>query len=178
MTNITDIFYLDETMMMIHFSANLREVVGDRLGMLHWFFRSPVSGFTIACNLSGNAVLNTHFDFDKYPVDMWNKDLCQQVLKGAIGKDMSPKVLSYRPWILSQKVAKAYREGNVFLTGDAAHSFPPTGGLGLNSSCPCPSPSFQSYPSRLLYRRAQTCCRSELMTECQKRTEDLTEAER
>ncbi|EXA44173.1 hypothetical protein FOVG_05673 [Fusarium oxysporum f. sp. pisi HDV247] len=134
MTNITDIFYLDETMMMIHFSANLREVVGDRLGMLHWFFRSPVSGFTIACNLSGNAVLNTHFDFDKYPVDMWNKDLCQQVLKGAIGKDMSPKVLSYRPWILSQKVAKVYREGNVFLTGDAAHSFPPTGGLGLNSS--------------------------------------------
>ncbi|EXL98714.1 hypothetical protein FOIG_09442 [Fusarium odoratissimum NRRL 54006] len=99
---------------MIHFSVNLREVV--------------------AYNLSGNAVLITHFDSDKYPVDTWNKDLCQQVLKGAIGKDMSLKVLSYRPWILSRKVAKAYREGNVFLTGDAAHLFPPTGGLGLNSS--------------------------------------------
>ncbi|TXC01708.1 hypothetical protein FocTR4_00008062, partial [Fusarium oxysporum f. sp. cubense] len=97
-------------------------------------FSIPGIWLTIAYNLSGNAVLITHFDSDKYPVDTWNKDLCQQVLKGAIGKDMSLKVLSYRPWILSRKVAKAYREGNVFLTGDAAHLFPPTGGLGLNSS--------------------------------------------
>ncbi|KAJ0297811.1 hypothetical protein COL516b_010421 [Colletotrichum fioriniae] len=41
--------------------------------------------------------------------------------------------MSFRPWVLSRKVAKEYRRGNVFLVGDAAHSFPPTGGLGLNS---------------------------------------------
>ncbi|KAF4333206.1 3-propionate hydroxylase [Fusarium beomiforme] len=122
-----------ETMMTIHFSANLREVVGDRVGMLHWLFDPLASGFIIAYNLSGNAVLITNFDADKYPVDTWNEDLCRQVLKGAIGKDISPKVLSYRPWILSRKVAKTYRQGSVFLAGDAAHSFPPTGGLGLNS---------------------------------------------
>ena len=42
-------------------------------------------------------------------------------------------MLSYRPWILSRKIAKQYHQGNIFLAGDAAHSFPPTGGLGLNS---------------------------------------------
>ncbi|KAL6157065.1 hypothetical protein ACJQWK_06564 [Exserohilum turcicum] len=122
-----------ETMMTIHFSANLREVVGDRVGMLHWLFDPMASGFIIAYDLSGNAVLISNFDSDKYPVESWSEDLCRQVLKGAIGKDVSPTVLSYRPWILSRKVAKSYRQGNVFLAGDAAHSFPPTGGLGLNS---------------------------------------------
>ena len=119
--------------MTIHFSANLREVVGDRVGMLHWLFDPMASGFIIAYDLSGNAVLISNFDSDKYPVESWSEDLCRQVLKGAIGKDVSPTVLSYRPWILSRKVAKSYRQGNVFLAGDAAHSFPPTGGLGLNS---------------------------------------------
>ncbi|RKK12150.1 hypothetical protein BFJ68_g10180 [Fusarium oxysporum] len=122
-----------ETMMTIHFSANLRKVVGDRVGMLHWLFDPMASGFIIAYDLSGNAVLITNFDSDKYPVESWNEDLCRQVLKGAIGKDVTSKILSYRPWILSRKVAKSYRQGNVFLAGDAAHSFPPTGGLGLNS---------------------------------------------
>lgn len=42
-------------------------------------------------------------------------------------------MLSYRPWILSRKIAKQYHQGGIFLAGDAAHSFPPTGGLGLNS---------------------------------------------
>ncbi|KAM0321497.1 hypothetical protein ACHAPQ_009393 [Fusarium lateritium] len=122
-----------ETMMTIHFGANLRELVGDRVGMLHWLFDPMASGFIIAYDLSGNAVLITNFDSDKYPVESWNEDLCRQVLKGAIGKDVAAKVLSYRPWILSRKVAKSYRQANVFLAGDAAHSFPPTGGLGLNS---------------------------------------------
>ena len=31
------------------------------------------------------------------------------------------------------QVAERYREGRVFLGGDAAHRFPPTGGLGLNT---------------------------------------------
>ncbi|KAF5625347.1 3-propionate hydroxylase [Fusarium tjaetaba] len=122
-----------ETMMTIHFSANLREVVGDRVGMLHWLFDPLASGFIIAYNLEGNAVLITNFDSDKYPVEEWNEQLCHEVLKGAIGKDTDSKVLSYRPWILSRKVANTYIQGNVFLAGDAAHSFPPTGGLGLNS---------------------------------------------
>jgi 2-polyprenyl-6-methoxyphenol hydroxylase-like FAD-dependent oxidoreductase len=36
-------------------------------------------------------------------------------------------------WRMSAQVAKSYRRGNVFLAGDAAHRFPPTGGLGMNT---------------------------------------------
>lgn len=52
----------DETMMTIHFNANLRKIVGDRVGMLHWIADPLASGFIIAYDLSGNAVLISNFD--------------------------------------------------------------------------------------------------------------------
>jgi 2-polyprenyl-6-methoxyphenol hydroxylase-like FAD-dependent oxidoreductase len=122
-----------ETMMTIHFNANLRPLVGKRVGMLHWIMDPVAAGFIIGYDLDGNQVLISNFDADKHPVDTWNEDLCRSVVKCAIGQDVAFDVLSYRPWILSRKVAKSYRTRNVFLAGDAAHSFPPTGGLGLNS---------------------------------------------
>ena len=121
-----------ETMMTIHINANLRPVVGKRVGMLHWVMDPAAAGFIIGYDLGRNQVLISNFDSDKHPVDTWNEDLCRSVVTAAIGQDVPFDVLSYRPWILSRKVAKSYRMRNVFLAGDAAHSFPPTGGLGLN----------------------------------------------
>ncbi|OCL07710.1 hypothetical protein AOQ84DRAFT_294575, partial [Glonium stellatum] len=122
-----------ETMMTIHFNADLRPILKDRVGMLHWIMDPAASGFIIGYDLSGNQVLISNFDSDKHPVNSWNEELCRRVVTAAIGQSVPFDVLSYRPWILSRKVAKQYRIGNVFLAGDAAHSFPPTSGLGLNS---------------------------------------------
>lgn len=56
------VLYSDETMMTIHFNANLRPIVGDRVGMLHWIMDPSAAGFIIAYDLSGNAVLISNFD--------------------------------------------------------------------------------------------------------------------
>ncbi|OHF02124.1 FAD binding domain-containing protein [Colletotrichum orchidophilum] len=122
-----------ETMMTIHFNANLRPVVGDRVGMLHWIADPACSGFIIAYDLDGNQVLISNFDAKRNPVESWTEELAHATVSAAIGQDIPIQIMSFRPWVLSRKVAKEYRRGNVFLVGDAAHSFPPTGGLGLNS---------------------------------------------
>lgn len=134
----------DEMMMTIHFSADLRPIVGSRVGMLHWNADPGCSGFIIAYDLSGNQVLISNFDASRRPPETWTEDTARDAVRAALGLDNSKinhqqekevpfKVLSWRPWILSRRVARSYREGRVFLAGDAAHSFPPTGGLGLNS---------------------------------------------
>ncbi|KAJ5113522.1 hypothetical protein N7456_002056 [Penicillium angulare] len=122
-----------ETMMTIHFNADLKPVIKEQVGMLHWVMDPMVSGFIIGYDLSGNQVLICNFDTEKHPVESWNEEHCRNVVDAAIGTRVPYDILSYRPWVLSRKVAYSYREEQVFLCGDAAHSFPPTGGLGLNS---------------------------------------------
>ncbi|KAK7433616.1 FAD binding domain-containing protein [Colletotrichum acutatum] len=122
-----------ETMMTIHFNANLRPIVKNGVGMLHWIADPACSGFIIAYDIDGNQVLISNFDSKRHPVESWTEELAHATVSAAIGQGIPIRIMSFRPWVLSRKVAKEYRRGNVFLVGDAAHSFPPTGGLGLNS---------------------------------------------
>lgn len=48
--------------MTVHFNANLRPVVKERVGMLHWITDPACSGFIIAYDLDGNQVLISNFD--------------------------------------------------------------------------------------------------------------------
>ena len=49
-------------MMTIHINVDLRSVIKDRVGMLHWVMDPEVSGFIIGYDLSGNQVLICNFD--------------------------------------------------------------------------------------------------------------------
>ncbi|KAJ6001280.1 hypothetical protein N7522_006507 [Penicillium canescens] len=123
----------DQTMMTIHFKAKLRPVVGDRVGMLFWIMDPIAAGFIIGYDLDGNQVHISQVDVKKHPVETWTEDMCNAKIRGAIGRDDVPfDILSFRLWVFKRQVADTFQKGNVFLAGDAAHSFPPTGGLGLN----------------------------------------------
>jgi 2,4-dichlorophenol 6-monooxygenase len=54
-------------------------------------------------------------------------------LAAALGVPVTPTILSVDSWSPHVQVAARYRAGRIFLVGDAAHRFPPTGGLGLNT---------------------------------------------
>lgn len=48
-------------------------------------------------------------------------------------EDLDVQIIHRSTWRMSRQVAARFSKGRVFLVGDAAHRFPPTGGFGLNS---------------------------------------------
>lgn len=75
-----------------------------------WFFHAPVPAGTTRDN----------FDFKAY-------------VKRAVGTDFDLDLQHIGFWDLRVAVAKNYRNGRVFIAGDAAHSHPPYGGFGINT---------------------------------------------
>lgn len=56
-----------------------------------------------------------------------------ELIRRAIGEDLEFEVLEKHPWRAHLLVAERYRQGRVFLAGDAAHLLIPTGGFGMNT---------------------------------------------
>lgn len=114
---------------MIHFEADLRPLLHDRPGMLHWVTSPESAGCFIAYDMGGNWVYN-RFGRETEPPDVAR---ATEMVRAAIGADVPFRILHVSPWEMTALVAERYRDGRVFLLGDAAHRFPPTGGLGLNT---------------------------------------------
>jgi hypothetical protein len=57
------------------------------------------------------------------------------MVRAAVGADIDAVVLAQDTWTAGHAlVAEAFRQGRVFLGGDAAHLFTPAGGLGYNTA--------------------------------------------
>ncbi|MFJ1760838.1 FAD-dependent monooxygenase [Amycolatopsis sp. NPDC088138] len=66
---------------------------------------------------------------DDYP-----DERCVEIIRTAAGKsDMAVEIVAKVPWQGAQLVAETFRQGRVFLAGDAAHVHPPAGGFGANT---------------------------------------------
>jgi 2-polyprenyl-6-methoxyphenol hydroxylase-like FAD-dependent oxidoreductase len=56
-----------------------------------------------------------------------------EILHAAMGRPFAFELLGTTHWYHHQSVAAEWRRGRVFLAGDAAHLFVPTGGVGMNT---------------------------------------------
>lgn len=54
-------------------------------------------------------------------------------IRKAVGAKVDYKLNSLLAWERHRRVANGYRKGRVFIAGDAAHQYSPTGGLGMNT---------------------------------------------
>ena len=122
-----------QSFLMIHFGANLRELVRDRLGVLHFVVDPEAGGAFIAHDIDREWVYMHNFDPEQESEEDYDDDRCRFLVHRAIGSEVPLEILHKGTWHMSAQVADGMGQGRVFLAGDAAHRFPPTGGLGLNT---------------------------------------------
>lgn len=65
----------------------------------------------------------------------WTAEDARRVFHEAVGADVPIEILSVGTWLAGHAlVAKRFQQGRIFIAGDAAHLFTPTGGLGYNTA--------------------------------------------
>lgn len=82
----------------------------------------------------GNLWLMHHFLQPGEKPEDYAEEQFVEIIRTMSGLPDEPvEILGMSPWVMSPKVAKKFRVGRVFLTGDAAARLSPAGGLGLNT---------------------------------------------
>jgi 2-polyprenyl-6-methoxyphenol hydroxylase-like FAD-dependent oxidoreductase len=113
-------------MYMIHFRSTATEVL-QRFGIA-WHYQNG-AGALVAQNDVDTWTLHTFWppEVDRAALNP------SAVLQEWVGQEFGHEVLVANPWSAHYLVAEEYQRGRVFLAGDAAHQFMPTGGYGMNS---------------------------------------------
>ncbi len=120
--------------MMIHFEADLRALTRAHPGLLYFCLSPDARGAFIGYERNRTWVFMQGYDPGRQTREDFDDNTCKRLIEAAAGSVIEDLVIkNVSPWTMSAQVADAYRQGRVFLAGDAAHRFPPTGGLGLNT---------------------------------------------
>ncbi|MCP2341065.1 FAD-dependent monooxygenase [Actinomadura rupiterrae] len=116
----------------IQFEADLRDALGDRR-----FIMCYIAGAGVRCALLpvDNAERwMLHVMCEPEEVPDFTEERCADLVRAAAGvPDLDVRIRSALPWESAGRVADRWRHGRVFLTGDAAHTMPPTGAFGSNT---------------------------------------------
>ncbi|PSC72429.1 phenol 2-monooxygenase-like isoform X1 isoform B [Micractinium conductrix] len=119
----------------IHFvSPELGRKLRGREGMLYFVFNRDAIAVVVAHNIdSGEFVAQVPFFPPLQSGAEFTPEKCKELVRQIARADVDVEVKTIRPWTMAGRVAHSYRSGRVFLVGDAAHAFPPSGAFGMNT---------------------------------------------
>lgn len=131
-------------MVTCHFACDLSHVIDDDSPMIRWFINpekggSWGSGVMVALGPKHydrhSEEWLLHFAFQPDDPAQFDAESVVPRLKELLRlPDIDPRIIRMNNWKVQGVLARTFREGRIFLAGDAAHRHPPTTGLGLNTA--------------------------------------------
>ncbi|KAL4747942.1 FAD binding domain-containing protein [Aspergillus terricola var. indicus] len=117
----------------VHFNADLSHF---KPGTLWWVSSRLAEGTFICYDRSCNWVFVTYYNPKTTSPEKFTEYYCRELVDNAIGEKVPYDILSITDWSTWPRTAGFYQSKQfprAFVVGDAAHAFPPTGGLGVNT---------------------------------------------
>jgi 2-polyprenyl-6-methoxyphenol hydroxylase-like FAD-dependent oxidoreductase len=116
----------------VHFKADLNSLTASNPGILYWIC-DPRAGGTLISHGGDNEWVYMYPIAEDDEAQMSPSE-CDQLIRNAIVPTSATiTVLRQSSWTMTSQIADSYRLKCVLLAGDAAHRFPPSGGMGLNT---------------------------------------------
>ncbi len=117
-----------------YFRSDIESHLQDRKGVLLFVTSDEAAGVFQPLDAKGRWLCQITVEPEDHSPDVFDRERAAAWIRAGTGiEDLDVDVLSIGFWKLNATVVERLVQGRVVFCGDAAHQFPPTGGLGVNT---------------------------------------------